>query len=657
MDLRQLVRAFDAGRIDADTLVWRKGMPDWRRLRDVSELSERLLGGDVNKEGAPREPLHAGEPEQGVSRSEPPPRQSERSRTPPASYTVGARTGSEPAAAEAPPAVATEAARPERPSATFSAAPGSVAAGVESGRAESVPRPARTSAPPASSRPHSRRPRGKTPSRPNASLAPSRTVTQTGLETPAEVSARNSRIPPAPSASGGASAEASETARPSSVSGNPPASRSRDSRAAAAQGGGRRAPSNDETPAQKPSSVSVHPGTLLASPSKPRGRRLVALAAIVLSAAVLVKAFTTGGDQPTADAKQAGHDTRVPESIEKALAPEPGKPASNGSRSAAAGRSEGSVEREPSGNAAGDGFARVGSGAENPTTSAARAQNDLPTQNDRAASVATAAPAMEPRSVPGGNIVSAKQVVGAPAKVPPAPSAPRPVASAPAAAAPKAPARPAAVTPAGSPVSPTAAPAVAAAPPAAAPAAEAAAVSAPPAAAPPAETAANSPAPPVSSPPGAAAPAGDSAANPPAAAPPANPPASPASPPAAAVPPANPPAGAAPPAASAPAVGAAVPAPAAPAPPSRPFDLKAASSQLETAAVKAASCGNAGSTRGSGRVSVAIEPWGRVRRVTHLNQDFVGTPVGLCIMQAFQQIQVPPFDGEARSIAGAFAIE
>src|SRR6188768_4121668 len=39
MDLRQLVRAFDAGRIDAETLVWCKGMPDWRRLRDVPELA------------------------------------------------------------------------------------------------------------------------------------------------------------------------------------------------------------------------------------------------------------------------------------------------------------------------------------------------------------------------------------------------------------------------------------------------------------------------------------------------------------------------------------------------------------------------------------------------------------------------------------------
>jgi hypothetical protein len=56
-------------------------------------------------------------------------------------------------------------------------------------------------------------------------------------------------------------------------------------------------------------------------------------------------------------------------------------------------------------------------------------------------------------------------------------------------------------------------------------------------------------------------------------------------------------------------------------------------------------------------VTVTIEPWGRVARVTHLNQDFVGTPVGLCVMQAFQQLQVPPFDGGARAIAGAFLIQ
>jgi hypothetical protein len=56
-------------------------------------------------------------------------------------------------------------------------------------------------------------------------------------------------------------------------------------------------------------------------------------------------------------------------------------------------------------------------------------------------------------------------------------------------------------------------------------------------------------------------------------------------------------------------------------------------------------------------VKVAIEPWGRVGRVTHLNQEFAGTPVGVCIMEVFQQIRVPPFDGNSRSIAGDFVVE
>jgi hypothetical protein len=94
------------------------------------------------------------------------------------------------------------------------------------------------------------------------------------------------------------------------------------------------------------------------------------------------------------------------------------------------------------------------------------------------------------------------------------------------------------------------------------------------------------------------------------------------------------------------------PAPRAP----RPFDENLATQQFEAAAAQASECGQAGPTRGTGRVKVAIEPWGRVGRVTHLNQDFVGTPVGLCVMQAFQQIQVPPFDGNSRAIAGEFAI-
>jgi hypothetical protein len=43
--------------------------------------------------------------------------------------------------------------------------------------------------------------------------------------------------------------------------------------------------------------------------------------------------------------------------------------------------------------------------------------------------------------------------------------------------------------------------------------------------------------------------------------------------------------------------------------------------------------------------------------VLHQNQDFVGTRVGLCVMQAFQSVVVPPFDGERRSITGSFTVE
>jgi len=121
------------------------------------------------------------------------------------------------------------------------------------------------------------------------------------------------------------------------------------------------------------------------------------------------------------------------------------------------------------------------------------------------------------------------------------------------------------------------------------------------------------------------------------------------------------PAAAAPPEPTAPPV---VAVPAAPAPPSRPpqsavpaFDEKRAREQLGLAAFKASTCGQLGGTRGPGQVNVVIEAWGRVVRVTHLNQAFVGTPVGLCIMQAFQTVQVPPFQGEAHSLTASFLIQ
>jgi hypothetical protein len=89
----------------------------------------------------------------------------------------------------------------------------------------------------------------------------------------------------------------------------------------------------------------------------------------------------------------------------------------------------------------------------------------------------------------------------------------------------------------------------------------------------------------------------------------------------------------------------------------RPFDESLATQQFEAAVAKAAACSQAGPTRGSGRVKVAIEPWGRVGRITHLNQDFVGTQVGSCVTEAFQQIKIPPFDGNSRAIAGDFIVQ
>jgi hypothetical protein len=88
-----------------------------------------------------------------------------------------------------------------------------------------------------------------------------------------------------------------------------------------------------------------------------------------------------------------------------------------------------------------------------------------------------------------------------------------------------------------------------------------------------------------------------------------------------------------------------------------PFDRKLAQQQLDIAAFKASTCGQLGQTKGAGEVSVTVESWGRVVRVSHLNPAFVGTPVGLCVTQAFQQLQVPPFSGGPQSLTGSFIIQ
>jgi hypothetical protein len=596
MDMRQLVRAFDAGRVDADTLVWRKGMPDWRRLRDISELAERLVGaaGDASEKKA-SEPPPA---DFAQSSSEPPPRQSERSRTPPASYTVGSRSGSEPPLALE---GAQDAMVQNGATSQSSASRGSVSAGLAAngalpegaavaqgaGSFSSVPPPvstserasvspeaddgngpppSRRSTPSGSPRPHSRRGRGKTPSRPNASLSPvpSRTVTQTGLESPAEVTARSSVAPP-----------------PGAGSGNegPPArtrdSRTSDSRTSAAPPGPRRQASSDETPAQKPSSLSVPPGAMIDSHSRPRGRRFLAIAAVVLGAAFLLKQVATSGDGLPATA--AHQVDAVP--AEKPLAPE---------RKAAAGQPLPGVPNHGS-------LPSTARAAGEPGPVAPLHSPGAPASGPSKATATTPASSAAPSTLPGA--------------APPSPAAPAPssalnveasaretvgpigatrsAAEAPGAEAPPVPAREAPIAPP---------PAFKPALPAPAPRPTPAPVAAPPLAA--------KPLPPAPKPPAPAEPAPSPVAREP-----------------------------------------------------RPFDEALATQQFQAAVAKASACGQQGPTRGTGRVKVAIEPWGRVGRVTHLNQEFAGTPVGVCIMEVFQQIRVPPFDGNSRSIAGDFVVE
>jgi hypothetical protein len=603
MDLRQLVRAFDAGRIDADTLVWRKGMPDWRRLRDVSELAERLVGGEgVAKLGSEALPADVGS-----SSSEPPPRQAERSRTPPASYMAAPAIGGSGHGASshgASGATAPRISSPPPPSDDAGRDRSSLAARGENteGNNHAGPR----SAP----RPPSRRGRGKTPSRPNAApLALSRTVTQTGLESPAEVVARNSTPPPAAlgisSASlsgsslsgGGLSANGAfsggtlpgapapgiaapivanlpandETGRTSAAPvASASGSRARDTRNPTPPGGVRRQSNSDETPAQKPSSVSVPPppGILTSARSRPRGRRLLAMAAVVFGAVILIKQLSSSTDGSAGTAQQVD-SVSDPTQVEKALVPEPkaaGAPSvvESAAKLSPAPDVKGAAPIEP-------GMTPVTASVESPVVTAPVRMNVAASASETAVATGNASPAE----------------TGAAAPAPAAAAAPAPTAAA----------------------APT--PTTAAAP---------------------ARAAAAAPAPAASTAPAAVSPVRP-------AAPVAVAPARPASPPVSAGHPAS------------------RDTVEAPARTARPFDVELATRQFETAAAKAAACSGVGPTRGTGRVRVAIQPWGRVGRVTHLNQDFAETQVGECVMEAFQQIQIPPFDGNSRSIAGDFVIQ
>jgi hypothetical protein len=606
MDLRQLVRAFDGGRIDADTLVWRKGMPDWRRLRDVPELAERLMGPDAAaKATAPEAPLEAGsagsEPPQMPADVRQNQNRAERSRTPPANYSVDERaadldprvsaadrkeaTPSSEAAATMPGASGVPHTPPggygspeppraqptDRRSRALSAASGMSADGAGFGAVRAAPRrnpgSAVISAKSGSTQMGLSAP-GLTASSGGAP-AEQRTITQTGLAPAGDPGGRASLSPAhsgnsvleAPEARAGeAEVEAARVA---------PSPSPRNSRSATPAPGARRRPNSDETPAQKPASISVSSGALAQASARPRGKVAIGVLLLGAAGAMMVRA-TRPTDSPmvvpaAAPERQPAVAASDPPRIEKS-APLPLEPVPEPKPAAPQATAPSSPTAAPAPTPVPAKAAPADPMAQNP---ARLARNSAPP--------ATAAPAVHAPSKPApAPAVSAPRLDIHPSlpEAPATPSAEPPVTGRAEIAAPAAPPPPASV-----PERATTTPAIP-----------------PPAVAPPTAV------PPTAAPPTAAP---------------------------------------APPATATPAL----------------FDEKRAREQMGLAAFKASTCNQLGDTRGSGQVNVVIQSWGRVVRVTHLNQAFVGTPVGLCIMEAFQQVQVPPFEGGPRTLVGSFLVQ
>lgn len=418
---------------------------------------------------------------------------------------------------------------------------------------------------------------------------PPRTITQTGLA-PAPDPAH--RLVQATDTAEAPITEEPEAARNGAAAVGTP----RASRLPAA--GSRRTPSSDETPAQKPSSISVPSGSLTPASSRIRTKHVVALGGLLLGLGLIVSGSLSSRlapSAPTVDSALApGSVTALalpePPHVENrsALVPDP-VPADR-------------ARQEPS--------------VTQPASSSALPTPQVPASARLAPPAAASPEAASPAPV---------AVVPAPQVTPPRPAR----------AAPPVPVRPA--------TSPAREPVLEIRPSDPAPATAQLSAGA-------------SPAAPVTGRGELAAPAEPSPAPPPPVAPSAASPA-PASPSPAAPSPAAPsPATDSAPPGSAPAAPAAPGTPPATAPAAAPFDLQRAKVQLGIAAFKASTCGSLGGTRGAGDVRVVIESFGRVTRVTHSNPAFVGTPVGTCVTQAYQQVQVAPFSGSAQTLSSSFVV-
>ncbi len=85
------------------------------------------------------------------------------------------------------------------------------------------------------------------------------------------------------------------------------------------------------------------------------------------------------------------------------------------------------------------------------------------------------------------------------------------------------------------------------------------------------------------------------------------------------------------------------------------FDRGAAASALSS--VDLVKCKVSGGPRGSGHVSVTFAPAGSVSDVAVDGGPYVKSPVGRCIVSAFQKARVPAFTGEAVKVGKAFRID
>ncbi len=92
-------------------------------------------------------------------------------------------------------------------------------------------------------------------------------------------------------------------------------------------------------------------------------------------------------------------------------------------------------------------------------------------------------------------------------------------------------------------------------------------------------------------------------------------------------------------------------------PPVRTFQRASAEQQAQEAAQNLSHCAPLGEARGAGTVEIRLAPWGTVQRVRHMTESYVGTKLGLCIMQAFQGITVPRFDGPSQTVVAAFYVK